>query len=71
MTKCPQWAEKSVNNDEKYGTFEENLEFVLDRIRNHALGAVWILPQIKDREEVMKKIKEKTKKGLRLFLLLK
>ena len=44
--------------EDKYETFDENLEFVLNLIRNHSLGAVWVPPGIERRDEVMKKIKE-------------
>ena len=44
--------------DEKYGTFEENLEFVLELIKNHSLGAVWLnLQSFKVCPDVMDRIK--------------
>lgn len=38
--------------------FEAELEYTLELIRNHSLGAVWVTPQIKNLPEVMAKIKE-------------
>lgn len=37
---------------------EENDEYVLDLIRNHCLGAVWVNPSTKDAEKIMARIKE-------------
>ena len=41
-----------------YENFDKRLEDILERIRNHSLGAVWVIPRIDRREEVMKKIHE-------------
>ena len=43
---------------EKFGTFDENLDFVLDLIRNHSIGAVWVLPTTARRDEAIAKILE-------------
>ncbi len=37
---------------------EENDEYVLDLIRNHCLGAVWVNPTTKDVDKIMARIKE-------------
>ena len=37
---------------------EENDEYVLDLIRNHCLGAVWVNPSTKDLDKIMARIKE-------------
>ncbi len=42
----------------RYENFDEGVEFVLNQIKNHALGAVWILPRLERRDEIMKRIKE-------------
>lgn len=42
----------------KYGTFDENLEFVLDLIRNHSIGAIWVFSMTARRDEAIAKIKE-------------
>ncbi|MBR3933182.1 MAG: hypothetical protein IKJ68_04675 [Clostridia bacterium] len=33
---------RPIRCEDKYETFDENFEFVLDLIRNHSLGAVWV-----------------------------
>ena len=33
---------RPIRCEDKYETFEQNLEFILQQIRNHALGAVWV-----------------------------
>lgn len=33
---------RPIRCEDKYETYEENLEFVLELIRNHSLGAVWV-----------------------------
>ena len=38
--------------------FNKNLEFILDLIKKHSLGAVWISPRIKKMKEAMKAVKE-------------
>ena len=43
---------------EIYGTYEENFEFTLDLIRNHSLGAVWVLATSSIRDSAIAKIKE-------------
>jgi len=43
---------------EDYENFDESLEHILELIRNHSLGAVWVIPSNARREEVMKKIRE-------------
>ena len=44
--------------DDKYGTFEENLEYVLEMIRNRSLGAVWVhLQSFRICPDVMERIK--------------
>lgn len=35
---------RPIRCEDKYETFEENFEFVLELIRNHSLGAVWVPP---------------------------
>ena len=42
---------------DNYESFDENLEYTLELIRNHSLGAVWVPPTIKRRAEVIEKIK--------------
>ncbi len=37
---------------------EENLQYTLNMIKNHSLGAVWVDPTFKRRDEAMKLIKE-------------
>ena len=37
---------------------DDNLEFTLELIRNHSLGAVWVVPKIKHRAEIIEKIRE-------------
>ena len=32
-------------NVDKYGTFEENVDFIIEQIKNHALGAIWVNPR--------------------------
>lgn len=43
---------------DNYESFDENLEYTLELIKNHSLGAVWVPPTIKRREEVIEKIKK-------------
>lgn len=43
---------------EKFGTFDENLDFVLDLVRNHSIGAVWVLQTTARRDEAIAKILE-------------
>lgn len=43
---------------DNYESFDENLEYTLELIRNHSLGAVWIPPAIPRREEAIAKVKE-------------
>ena len=33
---------RPIRCEDKYETFDENFEFVLDLIRNHSQGAVWV-----------------------------
>ena len=40
------------------GRTDENDEYVLNMIRNHELGCVWVNPATKDFEDIMAKIKE-------------
>lgn len=42
-------------NDELH---QEHLQYVLNMIKNHSLGAVWVQPTIKGRDEIMALIKE-------------
>ncbi|MBQ8551968.1 MAG: hypothetical protein IJ428_04035 [Clostridia bacterium] len=41
-----------------YGEFDDNLEYTLELIRNHSLGAVWVPTVIDRRDEAIAKIKE-------------
>ena len=46
-------------NVDKYGTFEENVDFVIDLIKKHSLGAVWVSPDLlKNHPDIMPRIKE-------------
>lgn len=46
-------------NVDKYGTFEENVDFVIEQIKNHALGAVWVNPrELAKHPDLMPRIKE-------------
>ncbi len=38
--------------------FDEDFEYVLEMIRNHSLGAVWVSPILERTEEIMARIKE-------------
>jgi len=51
---------RPIRCEEKYETFEENLEFILELIRNHSLGAVWVpITTLTKRDaDVIKKVKE-------------
>ena len=40
------------------GRTEESDEYVLDMIRNHSLGAVWVNPKTQNFEDIMARIKE-------------
>ncbi len=42
----------------KFGTFDENLDFVLDLVRNHSIGAIWVIQTTARRDEAIAKIKE-------------
>ncbi len=45
--------------EDKYGTFEDNYEFVMEMIKNKALGAVWVVPRLLDTHpDIIDKIKE-------------
>ena len=44
---------------DRHGTFEENLEFIFDLIRNHSLGAVWVpINTLKVCPNIINEIKE-------------
>lgn len=50
---------RPIQYEDKYETFEENLEYVLNLIRNHSLGAVWVhSTSLKQYPDTMQKIKE-------------
>jgi len=52
---------RPIRCEDKYETFEENLDFVINLIKNHALGAVWVPPLVlKMRPDcnIMERIKE-------------
>ncbi len=49
---------RPIRCEDKYETFDENVDFVLNLIKNHSLGAVWMPQQLECREEIMKRIKE-------------
>lgn len=49
---------RMIEPNEVYGTYEENFEFVLDQIRNHALGAVWIPQSSSVRDAALQRINE-------------
>ena len=49
---------RPIRCEDKYETFDENLEFVLNLIRNHSLGAVWVPPQCERSAEAIQKVKE-------------
>ena len=44
------------NGDDKVD--EENLQYALDLIKNHSLGAIWVGPTFKKFDEAMRRIKE-------------
>ena len=45
--------------EDEYGTFEENVDFVIDLIKKHSLGAVWVSPDLlKNHPDIMPRIKE-------------
>ena len=47
------------SQEDKYGTLEENVDFVIDLIKKHSLGAVWVSPDLlKDHPDLMPRIKE-------------
>ena len=51
-----------------YGTYEENLEFVLELVRNHSLGGVWVTnPMIEKFPDIMPKLKEAADYPLLIF----
>ncbi len=49
---------RPIRCEDKYETFDQNLEFVLDLIRKRSLGAVWVPPQCERSAEAIKKVKE-------------
>lgn len=49
---------RPIRCEDKYETYDQNLEFVLDLIRKHALGAVWVPPQCDRAAEAIQKVKE-------------
>jgi len=49
---------RPIRCEDKYETFDENVAFVLNLIKNHSLGAVWIPQQLKNRDEIIKKVKD-------------
>ena len=49
---------RPIRCEDKYETFDQNLEFVLNLIRNHSLGAVWVPPQCERSAEAIQKVKE-------------
>jgi len=50
---------KPINCEDKYETFDENVEVVLNMIRNHSLGAVWVhLTSLEEHPDVIDKIRE-------------
>lgn len=44
--------------DGHWDKFEENMEYILNLIRNHSLGAVWVSPRLKKTKEIIKAVKE-------------
>ena len=52
----------------KYGTFEENVDFVIDLIKKHSLGAVWVAPTLLERyPDIMPRIKAAADYPLLIF----
>jgi len=50
---------RPIRCEDKYETFDENVEFVLDLVRNHSLGAIWMPPSVsKMYPGLMEKIQE-------------
>jgi len=49
---------RPIRCEDKYETFDENVTFVLNLIKNHSLGAVWIPQQLENRDEIIKKVRE-------------
>lgn len=47
-----------IIKDDRWEGFEENLEYTLNLIRNHSLGAVWVSPRLRNLKQVMEAIKE-------------
>ena len=53
---------------DKYGTFQSNFDFVIELIKNHSLGAVWVTPTMLDYfPEVMPRLKEAADYPLLIF----
>ena len=47
------------SEEDKYGTLAENVDFVIDLIKNHSLGAVWVSPStLESCPSIMPRIKE-------------
>ena len=45
--------------EDEYGTLDENIDFVIDLIKKHSLGAVWVSPDLlKNHPDIMPRIKE-------------
>jgi len=48
---------RPIRCEDKYESFDENLEFVLDLIKKHSIGAVWVpVSTLDTHPEVMQKI---------------
>ena len=50
---------RPIRCEDKYETFDENFNFVLDLIRKRSLGAVWVpISTLDDHPDVIKRVKE-------------
>ncbi len=45
-----------IIRDDDWDRFEEHMDFIVKLIKNHALGAVWVSPRLKNLKDVMKRI---------------